>query len=57
VACLVGLFLMIRLIRKPPSLSDPAESGVVGGDTQAGQSADPASLYSDQEIAGGRVSD
>jgi len=57
VACLVALFLMIRLIRKPPSLSGPAESSVAGSDTQAGHDADPASASGDQEIAGGRVSD
>jgi len=57
VACLVALFLMIRLIRKPPDVPDLAQEASADSDAQAVRGADPASRPSDQEIAGGRVSD
>jgi hypothetical protein len=47
VACLVALFLMIRLIRKPPSLSNLAESRTADSDAQAALG---TSQRGDQEI-------
>ena len=57
VACLVALFVVIRLIRKPPDVPDLAQEASADSDAQAVRGADPASPRGDQEKAGGRVSD
>jgi EmrB/QacA subfamily drug resistance transporter len=43
VVCLVALFLVIRLIRKPPDVPDPAQEASADSDAQAVRGADPAS--------------